>query len=211
VTTVSLNARPTVLADALIRNRSLATDAALIVAGTALVSALAQVAIPLWPVPITGQTLGVVIVGAALGSRRGALSLALYLVAGVAGLPIFTGFAGGVSSIHTPSFGFIIGFVFSAFAVGWLAERRWDRRFWLALAGFAIASVVPFLIGVPWLAVSLGASGYPNDPATVLSEGVYPFLIGGVVKAAIAAAVVPLAWRGVRAADKASGRSTGKE
>lgn len=193
-------ARPT-LADALVQNRSLATDAALVVAGTAVVAGLAQVSIPLWPVPITGQTLAVILVGASLGARRGFASLALYLVLGVAGLPIFAEFTGGPLSVLKPSFGFIIGMVFTAGLVGWLAERNWDKKFWLAFLGFVLASIVPFLFGVPYMAIVLGNLGIDNSLANVLALGVQPFIIGGIVKAAIAAGVLPLAWKGVRAID----------
>ena len=201
MSTTSIPAGRRVLADAVTGRRSLATDLALIAAGTVIVALLAQVSVPLWPVPITGQTLGVVIVGAALGAWRGAASLALYLVAGLAGLPIFADFTGGPLSVLKPSFGFVIGFVFAAFAIGWLAERDWDRRFWPALAGFLAASVIPFLFGVPYLAVVLGGLGLDNSLPAVMQAGVYPFVLGGVVKAVVAAAAVPLAWKAVKAVD----------
>jgi biotin transport system substrate-specific component len=202
---MSLATAPTrrrVLADALVGPRRLATDLALVVGGTAVVALLAQVSIPLWPVPITGQTLGVVIVGAALGAWRGAASLTLYLVAGLAGLPVFADFTGGLATVMKPSFGFIIGFIAAAFVMGWLAERNWDRRFGKALVGFVLASAIPFVFGVPYLALVLGQLGLDNSPAAVLSAGVTPFILGGFVKALIAAAVVPLAWKGVRALDR---------
>ena len=103
------------------RARAVALDAALVVAGAAVVALLAQVEVPLWPVPITGQTLAVVVVGAALGARRGAAALVTYLLAGLAGLPVFAGFTGTVAALAKPSFGFVIGFVFAAFVAGWFA------------------------------------------------------------------------------------------
>jgi biotin transport system substrate-specific component len=195
-----------VLADAIVGRRSLATDLALVTAGAAVVALLAQVSVPLWPVPITGQTLGVVVVGAALGAWRGAASLALYLVVGLAGAPVFADFTGGLGAVMKPSFGFLIGFIVAAFVMGWLAERNWDRRFWKALLGFALASAIPFVFGVPYLAVVLGNLGLDNSPAAVLAAGVTPFIVGGLVKAVIAAAAVPLAWKGVRSLDARSGR-----
>ncbi len=110
------------------RARAFALDAGLVIAGAAVVAVLAQVSIPLWPVPITGQTLGVIVVGAALGSRRGAAALITYMLVGLAGLPVFADFTGTIAAVAKPSFGFVIGFIFSAFVAGWFAERAWDRR-----------------------------------------------------------------------------------
>jgi len=185
------------------RARALALDATLVLTGALTVAVLAQVEVPLWPVPITGQTLGVIVVGAALGARRGALSLLSYLGLGLAGLPVFAGLSGGLASVAKPSFGFIIGFVFAAFVAGWFAERSWDRRPALAFAGFAAASVVPFLVGVPYMAFILNnVLGLGYGLGDVLAVGVLPFIVGGVVKAALAAAIVPAAWALVRAADR---------
>lgn len=207
MTSLALPARRPVLADALgrpsTRARALATDAALVVAGAALVALLAQVEVPLWPVPITGQTLGVIVVGAALGAWRGAAALTTYLFAGLAGLPVFAGFTGTVAAVAKPSFGFIVGFVFAAFVAGWFAQRAWDRRPVLAFVGFVAASIVPFLFGVPYMAFVLNVVlGMDVSFAGVLELGVLPFILGGIVKAAIAAALVPLAWSLVRRADR---------
>jgi biotin transport system substrate-specific component len=199
--------RRRVLADVIARpsdrSRSLAIDAALVVAGAALVAVLAQVEVPLWPVPITGQTLGVIVAGAALGSRRGALALTTYLLAGLAGLPVFAGGAGGIAYVLAPSFGFVLGFILSAAVAGWFAERAWDRKPWLAFVGFVVASIMPFLIGVPYMAFILDAvMGLGYDFGQILAAGVTPFIVGGLIKAAIAAAVIPGAWALVRAADR---------
>ena len=183
-----------VLADRFVTS-SRATDVALVLGGVAVVSVLAQVQVPLWPVPVTGQTLGVMLVGASLGARRGALSLLTYLVLGVAGLPIFAEFTGGPLSVLKPSFGFVIGFVFTAALIGWLSERDWDKHWFRSAAAFFAASLVPFAVGLPYLAVVLAQLGYPHDPASVLAAGLYPFIMGGVAKWLIAAAALPLAWR----------------
>jgi len=206
MTVPAVTAAPRVLADALPRptdrSRAFVVDAALVTAGAALVALLAQVEVPLWPVPITGQTLGVIVVGAALGARRGGAALLVYLLAGLAGLPVFAGFTGTIAAVAKPSFGFVVGFVFAAFVAGWVAERAWDRRPMLAFAGFAAASVVPFLFGVPYLAFVLNVVGGAGlDLGAILSVGVTPFIVGGVVKAAIAAAVIPGAWALVRRFD----------
>ncbi len=186
---------PATLADRLVVRRSLWTDAALVIGGIAIVAGLAQVEVPMWPVPITGQTLGVVLVGAALGTRRATISLTGYMLLGLAGLPIFAGGGSGPLYVTQPSFGFIVGFIPAAALIGWLAERRWDRRPLLSLAGFLLASAVPFVVGVPYLAIVLSVLGLPHDLGTVMGLGVTPFLIGGAVKWLVAAAAVPLLWR----------------
>lgn len=207
MTSLTLGGRRPVLADALgrpsTRARALATDAALVVAGAAFVALLAQVEVPLWPVPITGQTLAVIVVGAALGAWRGAAALLTYLGAGLAGLPVFAGFTGTVAAVAKPSFGFIIGFVFAAFVAGWIAQRAWDRRPVLAFVGFVAASIVPFLFGVPYMAFMLNVVlDMGLSLGDVLQLGVVPFVVGGLVKAAIAAALIPAAWALVRKADR---------
>lgn len=182
------------LADHLVRSRRLATDVALMLGGVAVVALLAQVQIPLWPVPVSGQTLGVLLVGASLGARRAVLSMAAYLVLGLAGLPLFAGGDGGAAMVFTPSFGYIIGFVFAAWMIGRLSERRWDRHRGLALLGFLGASLVPFLFGVPYLGIVLASAGMAHDAGTLLSLGVSPFLVGGIVKWLLAAALMPALW-----------------
>lgn len=196
--------RRTVLADALVGQRTLVKDLLLVVAGITAVAALAQVEIPMWPVPITGQTLGVMLVAASLGFRRGVAALGGYLLLGLAGAPIFAGFTGSIAAIGKPSFGFIIGFVATAAVVGWLAERRWDRRPLLAIALFGLASLIPFAFGIPYMALVLAALGTPVDFAGAMALGFVPFIVGGLVKWAIAAAALPAAWAGVRALDRAA-------
>lgn len=194
--------RRPVLVDAILPRAGAMTDVALVLAGAALVALLAQVTIPLPIVPITGQTLGVLVVGAALGARRGAAALTTYMLTGLAGLPVFAGFTGTIAAVATPSFGFILGFIPAAFLAGWFAERTWDRRPWLAMVGFVAASIVPFLVGVPYMAYILNVvMGAGYDLGGIIAVGVTPFIAGGVVKAAIAAIVIPAAWRSVRALD----------
>lgn len=195
-----------VLADVIARPssrlRALTLDAGLVVSGAAVVALLAQVEVPLWPVPITGQTLGVIVVGAALGAWRGAAALLTYLIAGLAGLPVFAGFTGTVAAVAKPSFGYIIGFVVAAFVAGWFAQRAWDRRPALAFVGFAAASVVPFLFGIPYMALILNVVlGLDYSVGALLEAGLLPFILGGLIKAALAAAVIPGAWALVRKAD----------
>jgi biotin transport system substrate-specific component len=154
-------------------------------------------------VPITGQTAGVIIVGAALGARRGAASLATYALVGLAGLPVFAGPVAGPAYVLAPSFGFILGFIPAAFVAGWFAERAWDRRPARAFLGFVAASIVPFLVGVPYMALILATVlGAEVTVASVLDAGVLPFLLPGVVKAAAVALLVPGVWAVVRRIDR---------
>ncbi|MDO5661821.1 MAG: biotin transporter BioY [Brachybacterium sp.] len=203
MSSLALPARRPVLADALAGQRTLARDVALVLAGALVVAVLAQVTIPMPFVPITGQTLGVLLVGAALGARRGAAALTAYMMVGLAGLPVFAGFAGGPGAVLLPSFGFILGFIPAAFVAGWFAERRWDRGMLRALAGFALASAIPFLLGVPYMAMILNAvMGLGLGAGDVIAAGVVPFIPGGIVKAVLAAALIPLAWKGVGALER---------
>lgn len=192
--------RPT-LADRIF-SRSLATDLVLVTAGAALTAVAAQIAVPLWPVPITGQTLAVLLVGVTLGAVRGGIALALYAVLGIVGLPVFSEASSGWSVIAGPTGGYIVGFIFAAIFTGWLAQRQWDRKLLWAFLAFLAGSVVPFAIGLPWLAAALGSYGLPNDLNAVLQAGLYPFIVGGVIKAALGADIISLAWLAVRRSDE---------
>lgn len=191
--------RPT-LADRVVA-RGLATDVAFIAAGAALTAVAAQIAVPLWPVPVTGQTLAVLLVGVFLGATRAALSLTLYAVLGIVGLPVFSDASSGWSVIAGPTGGYIIGFIFAAAFTGWLAQREWDRTPLWALLAFLLGSVIPFAFGLPWLAAVLGNLGLANDLDSVLRAGLYPFILGGVVKAVLGAGIISLAWWGIRRRD----------
>lgn len=194
MTTAALPVRT--LADRFIARRSLASDAALVLASAAAVGLLAQVTIPMYPVPITGQTLGVMIVGAMLGARRGAAALATYAALGIAGVPWFAEFGGGPAYVLQPSFGFIIGFIPAAWVVGLLSERRWDRSPLASLGAFGLASAIPFLVGVPWMwAVLHVVMGKTLGLGATLEAGVLPFLPGGVVKWVLASAILTGAWK----------------
>lgn len=193
MSTASLSSRPGlgVLADRVFPQRSTLVNVALVVGGAAVVGLLAQAEWRIGPIPITGQTLGVVLVGGALGMRRGAAALTTYLLAGLAGAPIFAGGGGGPAYVMMPSFGFILGFIGAAAIAGWAAERAWDRNVALAMVGFVLATAAPFVIGVPWMAALLGMT----DPGVILAAGVTPFIVPGLIKAGIAAALFPLVWK----------------
>jgi biotin transport system substrate-specific component len=195
MTALAPSTRPAVLVDRVFP-RSLALDAVLVIAGAALVTVFAQIAVPTSPVPVTGQTLAVLLVGAALGAVRGGISLALYAVLGLLGLPVLSERSSGLGVMLGPTGGYIIGFIVAAVFVGWLSERAWERKILRAIVTFLAGSVVVFAIGLPWLAVALGGYGLPNDLDSVLVAGFYPFILGDLIKAAIAAGLLPLAWWG---------------
>ena len=197
MTTLASPAHTThVFIDRLFTTRSALTDTVFVLAGATTIGFLAQVSIPMWPVPITGQTLGVILVGAMLGARRGALSLALYALAGLAGVPWFANFGGGLAYALQPSFGFIIGFIATAWVVGRLSEKRWDRSTWKSMGAFAIASAIPFIVGVPWMWANLHfLSGKSLDLMATLNAGLIPFIPGGIVKWALAWAILTSAWK----------------
>lgn len=164
-------------------------DVALVGAGTAIVAASSQILIPLWftPVPLSLATFAVLLVGAALGPLRGACSLGLYLALGLAGVPVFAGFSSGVASA---SFGYVFGYLLAGIAVGILARRSADRRVLTALAMAVVGSSLVYAGGVPWLMVSLKI-GFGE----ALTLGVLPFLVGDIIKALAAAALLPTAWK----------------
>lgn len=172
-------------------------DVVLVAAGAALTAIAAQIQIPLWPVPITGQTLAVLLVGSALGALRGALSMILYVVLGIIGLPVFSEAGSGFGVVAGPSGGYIIGFVFAAAFTGWIAQRSWDHKILRGILSFFGGTVVTFAIGLPWLAASLGLTFQQT-----LEVGLYPFIIGGVIKTLVAASVLAVAWKHVEREDQ---------
>lgn len=185
---------------AVLPRAGLAADAALVVAGATLVALAAQLVVPLpfTPVPITGQTFAVLLVGASLGSVRGSSSLLLYLLAGIAGAPAYHNQGSGFEHLAGPTGGYLVGFVVAAWLTGFLAERHWDRRFASAVAAMLSGNVVIYLIGLPWLAVAL-STGLERT----LELGLYPFVVGDLLKLYLAGALVPGAWRLV---ERATGR-----
>lgn len=190
MTTAALPARP-VLAD-LVPGARLRD--ALLIGGAALLTALlAQVAVPVpgSPVPITGQTLAVVLTAAALGPARGVAGQALYLVLGAVGLPFYSDASGGIEVVAGATGGYLIGFLPAALLIGLAAQHGQDRKVWKALPLFVAGQAVVFAVGVPWLAVVADLT-----PAQALEAGFYPFILGGLVKAAIAGVLLPAAWRG---------------
>ena len=187
----------TALAQALPRPRSrggsLAVDAALVIGGSLFIAALAQVSIrlPFTPVPITGQTLGVLLVGTAFGWLLGGLTLALYLGEIAVGLPFAAEGEAGLERLllSTPSGGYLWGFLAAAVLMGWLATRGWDRSLRSSLGVMLLGNVVIFAFGIPWLAASL------DVPVLEAFElGLYPFVVGDLLKLLVAAGLLPAAW-----------------
>lgn len=189
---LTLAAKPT-LVDRFIK-RSLAADIALVVAGAALTAVAAQISIPAYPVPFTLQTLVVLLVGATLGSRRGVLSLALYALAGLAGIPVFAPKADGshvvgVDAFVGPTAGFILGFVVASYLVGLLAERKWSSNVLKTFVAFVVGSAAIYAIGLPVLSSTVFKGDF-NAAVTYM----VPFMVWDVVKAVIAAGLLPGAW-----------------
>jgi biotin transporter BioY len=163
-------------------------DLILVLGGSWLVALLAQLEIGIGPVPVTGQTLGVLLVGALLGSRLGAASMIAYLVQGAMGLPFFAGGAAGAAYLVGATAGYLAGFVVAAFVVGWLAERGWDRRMGTAVLAMLIGNVIIYAFGLAWLSRFTGLEA-------VLSAGLIPFIPGDIIKIIIAAGLLPLGWK----------------
>jgi biotin transport system substrate-specific component len=162
-------------------------DALIVLGGVFLLGLTALLQIPLEPVPVTGQTFGVLLLGALLGARRGALTVAGYVAAGVAGLRVFAGGAAGPARLFGPTGGYLIGFIAAAWIVGWLSERGWDRRLPTAAAAMLVGTLAIYLFGLPWLAVFVGWG-------QVVPVGLAPFVVGDLLKLALAALALPGGW-----------------
>ena len=170
----------------------LLTDVLLVLAGTGFVALAAQVSfdIPGTPVPITGQTFAVVLVGASLGALLGLASLGLYLFVGALGAPVYADGHHGWDVLTGPTGGYIVGFVLAAIVTGWLAQQRWDRRFSSAVAAMLTGNVLIYAVGLPWLADDQDL-GFKDT----MAEGLAPFIPGDLLKLYLAAALLPGAWR----------------
>jgi biotin transport system substrate-specific component len=189
------------LRSAVLSDQRLHVDAVVVGAGAALISLAAQVSIPLpfTPVPITGQTFAVLLVGASLGTARGGSSALLYVLLGIAGAPVYAHGASGWAVITGASGGYLVSYPFASALTGFLAERRWDRRFSAAIGAMLTGNVLIYLFGLPWLAVVLHAG-----LEKTLEYGLYPFVPGDVFKLYLAAALLPGAWRIVERIKRAS-------
>ena len=165
-----------------------------LVIGFSLLTALAaQVVIPLGPIPITGQTFAVLLTGALLGSRLGAMAMIAYLVEGASGLPFFSGGHGGLLHLMGPTGGYLIAFPAAAYITGAFAEHGWDRRFLTAAAAMAIGSAIIMLSGWAWFSLVMRTS-----PLLTLWATVIKFIPGDIIKISLAAAVLPSGWKLLR-------------
>ena len=177
-------------ADAHTKSGEFARDLLLVTLFSLVTALSAQILVPLpfSPVPLTGQTFGVILTGALLGPRLGALAMALYLVEGGLGLPFFAGGTFGAARLIGPTGGYMLAFPLAAACVGWMATRGWDRRPLTLFFAMLLGSLIIFALGAAWLSHFVGTS-------RVLTLGVLPFLPGDVVKALLAAGLLPLGWK----------------
>lgn len=176
------------LALALWPQAGVVTQLAFVVGGSLLVALAAQIKIPMWPVPVTAQTFAVLLVGALLGSRLGALSMLLYLAQGAMGLPVFAGWGSGPAYFAGPTAGYLLGFVAAAYVVGWLCERGWDRRSGTAVLAMLLGNLTIYLFGLT------GLSRFLDGPA-LLQAGLLPFIPGDILKIILAALLLPAGWK----------------
>jgi biotin transport system substrate-specific component len=165
-------------------------DICLVISSSLLIALCAHIKIllPFSPVPVTAQTFAVLMTGALLGARRGALAVLAYIIQGALGLPVFA-LGGGLAVLLGPTGGYIIGFVPAAYLTGYLAQKGWDRRIGTTILAMVFGNLVIYACGLFWLSLLTGMS------KSVLTAGLYPFVVGDLVKIALAAAVLPAGWK----------------
>lgn len=159
-----------------------------VLVGTLLITLSSYVTIPLYPVPVTAQTLVVLLIGLSFGTRLSFLTLSLYLFQGAVGLPVFAGGAGGLAALFGPTGGYLLGFVAAGSLLGLLARRGFGKNFLTTIIAMLAGNAVIYFFGVLWLANFIGIEN-------ALKHGVLPFLYGDVLKIFVAAALIPLAWK----------------
>lgn len=176
-----------------ILENKLAADALLVVGGSLFVALCAQIRVPLpfSPVPITAQTMAVLLVGSLIGSRLGLLAMLLYLVEGMIGLPFFTGGKAGIQVLQGATAGYLVAFPIAAALTGWLAEKGWDRTFGKMSLSMILGNLVIYALGVGWLTTRVGLE-------TAFVTGMLPFVLGDLVKIALASAALPGGWELLR-------------
>ncbi len=177
----------------LIRPTSRLAEVSLLLAFNALlvVCSYISIAVPFSPVPITGQTFGILLVGMVLGRVRGTAVVLAYLAEGAMGLPVFAGGSAGFVRFMGPTAGYLIGFPVAAYVVGYLADRGWDRSYFRSVAAMTAGTVVIFALGLMWLSRMV-----PSGMA--LQMGLYPFIPGAVIKIALASVILPSVWKFAR-------------
>lgn len=175
---------------------SIATDIALVIAFALITAAMAQFSFTLsfTPVPITGQTLAVLLSGATLGFRLGAGSQILYLLMGAVGLPFYSDGASGWDVLKGATGGYIVGFIFASAAVGYFSERKNDRKVLSAIGSFMVGTIIIYTFGALWLAHVLNIPVFSGEESA-MALGVVPFLIGDLIKACAAGLALPGSWK----------------
>ena len=184
---------PTLYARTFPRSTARLRDFWLVFTGALFVALFAQVkiALPFSPVPLTGQTFAVLLIGATLGSKRGATSMILYTTMGALGLPFFAGGASGIAYLSGATLGYLVGFIIAAYFVGKLAERGLERNLRTSLIPFIVGMLIIYAFGATWLTILFGAE-------KAFAFGVLPFLVGDMIKLLVAAVVLPTVWKFVR-------------
>jgi len=168
------------------------TQALFVMGGVGFISLMAQVAIPVpgSPIPVTGQTLAVLLIGTTYGARLGLMTFATYLLAGVAGAPIFAGSTHGIEKVIGATGGYLVGMLIASFLLGYLADRKADQKFKTSFPALLLGDAVIFFFGLTWLHFSLDLSW-----SATFAAGLTPFIFGELLKIAITATSLPLVWR----------------
>ena len=183
-------AKPDTLIGAALAPLDWTRSVGLVLGFSLLTAASAQIVIPVGPVPITGQTFAVLLTGALLGSRLGAMAMIAYVIEGASGLPFFYGGHGGIQHLLGPTGGYLVAFPAAAFITGAFAEHGWDKRFLTAAAAMAIGSLIILLAGWAWFSFVTRTA-----PAGAFALSVQPHIIGDIVKIMLAAAALPSGWK----------------
>lgn len=180
------------LSNAVLPRSGAFTKTLLVTGGALFLALLAQVAIPVpgSPVPVTGQTLGVLLLATAYGANMGAATFALYLLIGIAGAPVFANQGHGLERLVGPTGGYLIGMLLAAWVLGSLAGRKWDQRLISALTTMFIGNLIIFTFGLIWLKSYTG-----KDWAWTINAGLTPFIFGEILKIAIAGTALPTVWK----------------
>lgn len=163
---------------------------ALVAIGSLLLAAASQVTVPMWPVPVSGQTFAVLLIGMAYGARLGMVTVLAYLFEAALGLPFFAGGAFGLAPLLGPTGGYLAGFVLAAGVTGWLAQRGWGRNGMSTAVAMLVGNVVLYIPGLLWLSTFMH-----YDVSATLAAGLFPFMLGDLAKLLLATAAMPLAWR----------------
>lgn len=172
------------------KSQETAKNIILVLSFSILTALVAQISFWIGPVPITGQTFAVLLSGALLGSRRGALSQIIYLLIGLTGFPFWFAAGGplGIARLLGPTGGYLIGFILAAFVVGWLAERGWSQNIKAAIMAMLLGNTIIFILGLLWLTKFVGFE-------QVLLVGLSPFILGDLLKILLAGFILPLGWK----------------